>query len=368
MDSAARFWRFRALPVALSDRFFGCRQHQLDPVELIDLAGTGVIVHRRDVCPGIGLPQGLDDALADDMVRKTGKGLNTHDVGCAARQQLHHLAGKEPALAVLVAEGQEGLRQLGDLIDGDRRLETAAAFQGVDGRFAQGVNHSDRCRGDERGGLFGAEELRLVLRADHAVAEEIHHIRHDGFGTLFLQQVHKVIVGKGHVLDEDLSDDADTGLLEGLVDGECVKGFDDALADLLEAVFALRIRQGVNADILPLAVQRIGRAGLELVGPHAVQAAHEQVAVDDGVDGVHDHSRRELEARILFHAVGVQRDDRDVLQVRLIQRTADEGDVVAGPAAPAGLGHDDGQTVRVVAAGQNRLHDLTHHGDGRVNR
>ena len=49
---------------------------------------------------------------------------------------------------------------------------------------------------------------------------------------------------------------------------------------------------------------------------------------------------------------------------RLVQRTADEADIVARPAAAAGLGHHHGQLVRVVFPGKHRVHDLPHHGDG----
>ena len=49
---------------------------------------------------------------------------------------------------------------------------------------------------------------------------------------------------------------------------------------------------------------------------------------------------------------------------RLVQRTADEADIVARPAAAAGLGHHHGQLACVVFPGKHRVHDLPHHGDG----
>ncbi len=44
------------------------REHELDAVELVDLGCAGVIVHGDDIGLGIGAAQGLDDALADDVV------------------------------------------------------------------------------------------------------------------------------------------------------------------------------------------------------------------------------------------------------------------------------------------------------------
>ena len=44
------------------------REHELDAVELVDLGSARVIVHGDDIGLGIGAAQGLDDALADDVV------------------------------------------------------------------------------------------------------------------------------------------------------------------------------------------------------------------------------------------------------------------------------------------------------------
>ena len=51
-------------------------EQQLDAVELIDLAGTGVIVHCGNVGPGVHLPQRLDNALAHHVVGQARKGLD----------------------------------------------------------------------------------------------------------------------------------------------------------------------------------------------------------------------------------------------------------------------------------------------------
>ena len=84
--------------------FIGGGEHQLDAVELVDLARAGVVVHGNDVRPRVRLAQRLDDALADHMVRQARKRLDAHDVRRAGGDELCHLTGEEPALAVLVAD------------------------------------------------------------------------------------------------------------------------------------------------------------------------------------------------------------------------------------------------------------------------
>ena len=83
---------------------------------------------------------------------------------------------------------------------------------------------------------------------------------------------------------------------------------------------------------------------------------------------VENQPQRRPEARILFHAVRVQRDHGDVPQTGLVKRPADEGNVVARPAAPARLRHDDGQPVCIVFSGENGLHDLAYDGDRGIAR
>lgn len=87
-----------------------------------------------------------------------------------------------------------------------------------------------------------------------------------------------------------------------------------------------------------------------LVGPRAVQAPHEKIAEGQLPQSSQQHGGRDTEALVLFHAVGVQGDDGNVAQSRLVQGTADKGHVVAGPAAAARLGHDESQLVGVVPA------------------
>ena len=83
------------------------------------------------------------------MVGQAREGLNAHDVGRAGENQLRHFSREEPPFAVLVADGEEGLRQLRHLLNGHGRLKTAALFQRVQGGLANQADgiHAELRRG-----------------------------------------------------------------------------------------------------------------------------------------------------------------------------------------------------------------------------
>ena len=74
--------------------FMGSSQHQLDPVQLVYLAGSGIIVHGNDVGLWMLAAQLLDDALSNDMVGQAAKGLDADDVPGAALDELQHFPGQ----------------------------------------------------------------------------------------------------------------------------------------------------------------------------------------------------------------------------------------------------------------------------------
>ena len=73
----------------------------------------------------------------------------------------------------------------------------------------------------------------LELRVVEAVHEEVHKVRDDSLGSLSLQQIDQMVVGRRQELDEDLADDADARLCD-LGDRKAVKVADDRAAELLE--------------------------------------------------------------------------------------------------------------------------------------
>lgn len=79
--------------LALFQILLGGGEHELDSVELVDFAGTGIVINCHDVGGRICLPQGLDNALTYDVVRQAAEGLGTYDVRYAFLDQLDHLTG-----------------------------------------------------------------------------------------------------------------------------------------------------------------------------------------------------------------------------------------------------------------------------------
>ena len=142
------------------------------------------------------------------MVRQAGKRLDADNVRRPGGQKLHHLPSEEPTLAGLVADGQERLCHLRHLPDGHGRLKAAAPLQGADRR---GTHRTDEIHPNVRRGRGCpalTEKLVQVVVGIHAVVHEVHEVRHHDLRTLALQQVHQVVVGKGHVLDQDLAHNA----------------------------------------------------------------------------------------------------------------------------------------------------------------
>ena len=173
-----------------------------------------------------------------------------------------------------------------------------------------------------------------------------------------------MVVGKRHILDEDLANDADARLAERLVQRERVEILDDLAAEAAVVPPGVTAGERGDAAIAPLGVQGVRAAGDLFIRPYAVQAAHEQVAVDERAERIHQQAGGGAEARILFHAVGIDGDDGDVAEPGLFQRAANEADIVAGAAAAAGLRHGDGEMICVVFSGQNGAHDLADDRDG----
>lgn len=77
---------------ALRDILLCGGQHQLDAVQLIHLAGAGVIVNGNDIGLRIAPSELFYDTFSDDVVRQAAKWLGTYNIGRAALEQLQHLA------------------------------------------------------------------------------------------------------------------------------------------------------------------------------------------------------------------------------------------------------------------------------------
>ena len=117
----------RAFLQALLEVFHRHREHELDPVQLIDFTGPRVIVNWGDVGRRVRASDFTNHAFAGNMIRQAGKGLQADNVIDAAVNQLDHLSGQEPAFPGLVGEGEVVLRVLGNFRD---RLGSGKALAG----------------------------------------------------------------------------------------------------------------------------------------------------------------------------------------------------------------------------------------------
>ena len=194
-----------------------------DTVQLVYLAGAGVIIDGDNVGGGILSAQLLDNALAHHMVRQTAEGLTAYNVGNTAVDQLHHLAGQKPAFTGLISDGYNRLcvfHQIADMGGGSKVL-TLCQFLCCG--TAQPLDCPDTKRG-ETGGFFAHAKLfRLVNLVVEAVEHEINQIRHHGLSALRFQKLHQMVVAGGRELDQNLAHDAYAGFLQILINGDGVK-------------------------------------------------------------------------------------------------------------------------------------------------
>ena len=175
-----------------------------------------------------------------------------------------------------------------------------------------------------------------------------------------------MIVGCRQKLHQDFAYDTHPRLFL-ICDGDSVKFPDQLTADLPEfPVGRMAPGHKLFADILPLGMELVGGTFHLLIGTHPVDTAHEQITEHSGIETADHQLRSDLKAWILFKTAQVDADDRNLLHACFLQGTADEADIVAGTASAAGLGDQDGCFVQVVTAGQEGVHDLSHHNQGRI--
>ena len=153
-----------------------------------------------------------------------------------------------------------------------------------------------------------------------------------------------------------------TNVLVGFSDEDCKE--DIAMRPYIILQDAAGTSYTLYGGMVPLLMQLLRRARNLFIGPNPVQTAHEEIPINQSVHRVNGKARRDLKTRVLFHAVGIYGNHGDMAIPRLLECPADKGHIVAGPAAAAGLGHHDGQMIRIVFTGEHCLHDLPHHGNG----
>ena len=188
---------------------------------------------------------------------------------------------------------------------------------------------------------------------EHAVGEEVRHVRHDGFAALAFYQVDEVFVGVRVVFDEDFADYADARAFDA-VDGDGGE-FAHHLADVALVCAPASVADVFARGFAPFLVERVCRAFFLFVGARAEQQAHEDVAV------VYRHERAPVCAERHFELFGVAAlllvcgEDTHLREASGVERAAQQVDVVAGAAGSAGLGVEAVGFVGVVLSALERL-------------
>ncbi len=166
------------------------------------------------------------------MVWQAAEGLYADDVIDAAVEQLHHLAGQEPSLTGLIADGNNGLCIFYDLVDAGGRGKVLTLCIGLVNGPCKGLNGVNASGAKGSGLLTGAQLLGLINLVIEAIEHKAHKIRYGGLGAFCFQKVYQMVVGSGSIFYQDLT--YHTYLrLSFLVNGDVVKVLDDFLAHLL---------------------------------------------------------------------------------------------------------------------------------------
>ena len=300
------------------------------------------------------------------MIGQAGKRLHADDIGHALMYHLHHLPAQKPPLAVLIAYGQERLGIFRYLVHRQRRGKSPAAPECIDRRTPDCLHHVGARLSHQIHLPALAKVPVLIAQLIEAHRDEVQQIRHDRLRALRLEQLYEIVVGKRHILHQYLARDADPRLLHALVQLQRVEVLDYRAAYLSESIAPVTARKCLYDDIAPLFMERIGRAPDLLIRSGAVQAFHHQIAADYGSQSIVEHLRIELEALIFLKLTEIEGNDGDLRQSRLVQRSPDKSHIVARPAAPSGLAHQQRDLIYIILARQYALHQLPDGQYGRV--
>ena len=190
--------------------------------------------------------------------------------------------------------------------------------------------------------------LCLVNLVVEAVQHEVQQIRYNGFSAFRFQQFYQMVVCCRGKFNQDLADNADTGLFL-VCDRDTVKVFNYFTAHFAEGE-----------------VVRIDGAGLFFVGAHMINTAHENIAEDCTEGRTGQKVCIQFKSGVCLNAAHVDGNDRNVFHTGFFQCTADETDVVGCTAAAAGLGDNNRNLVQVIFTGKQGIHDLTDNTQGRI--
>ena len=214
---------------------------------------------------------------------------------------------------------------------------------------------------------LAAVDVHVHLAVVDLEDDEVGQAGHHRLGPLGQEKLLQIVVAQGGVFDVDLAHHADPYLgLPGHGDG--LEGGHNAVKvghHALEGE-ALALVHGLQKLSLHGLDGLVSLAPADLVGAGLVGGLYDDVAVHHGEHRLAQGVEPQLEAGVGLQARQVDRDDGDIAQTRLLQRLAQQMDVVGGPAAAAGLGDEQGHLMQVVLAALHRVDELADDQQGGV--
>ena len=116
--------------------------------------------------------------------------------------------------------------------------------------------------------------------------------------------------------------------------------------------FAMRQEcQTVAPYLRPFSAYRVSGALRHFVWPCRVQTLHQDVAVDKAHADALGQRQRDLKARVALEPRPVDRNDRDLRHIEILQGLSEQRHVVAGAARTACLAHEDRRLIEVQIPG-----------------
>ena len=293
------------------------------------------------------------------MVWQAAKRLGADDVvDLVVLDQLDHLGGQQPALTHLDALTDVTFGRLDGAFKVAGRLKVAVLLDQAN-HVALSAAQEFVDPAQHRRNRF-SHAVQVVVKDDvvGAVKQKVVQARADHLAPFREQELLEVVVAQRRIFDIDLADDADLDLLfpAALHLHKALDDVDHQLGDSLPAqqLFAEQLLGHGNAVVHRL----LAVALMDFIGDALVIERHDQIPAQHAVQRLqqHRHRQRESAGLLAFHKTGG--DDRDVAVAALVERLAQQIDVVGSAAAAAGLGNQQRHLVQRQVAVLQRVDHL----------
>ncbi len=300
-----------------------------------------------------------DHAFCTNMVGKAAKGLGADDIGVACMHQIEHLGGQKPAFSHLHPVVDQAVIELLHFGIGNGHGKPAGFLHCLACHVLDLEELLEHKLGDDAADPASSIVAPVDDGIVRPIIEKSHHGWYHDLASLSFEIRLEVVIAQWGVFHIDFTDntDFDLGLFPDLNRGKL-------LANLIEIAFhcipdiAPVMGESLAEVTCPGFDQGIGFALVHFVRSYLIGKGHQQVSVDKCAVRLQQHEKGELEAGILLHPLEVQADYRDVGELTLLQRLAQQKQVVARPAAPSGLGDDQSNLVCVEIAVLDRVDEL----------